>query len=279
MTDERWVGLLQRFRLADPGYKWSYCRKRYLPHHTFFLFTPLEKHHLISIMDNQMKPESRQPLDMAFERQRSSLSPDSLSCLFSGSKQARDNQRFLFSLIKSDPTLNSSISTSSPSPSPFSKDLLPFQSRMERFQSGQKTSVAYLELRNQQGLSKPDRDKLRLFTDVYLSVQVHESMGHPTLMNQSDENQWNQWKDNVINGKWIVSYAQTEIAHGSNLSGLRTTATLAKDGQSWIINTPEMSAGKAWIGGSGLSATVSAVYPFLWLHKSRKNYRSRNWIC
>lgn len=199
-------------------------------------------------------PEARQPLDMSYERQRSTLSPDSLSILFAGSLENRNQSRFLFNLLK-DSNRNSNSST----PSPFSKELLPFQSRTERFFSGQKTAVEYLKLRNREGLNKADRDKLRLFTDVYLSVQVHESMGHPTLMAQSNEQQWAEWKQNVLNGRWIVCYAQTEIAHGSQLNGLRTTATLSKDGENWIINTPEGSAGKAWIGGAGLSATVSKI--------------------
>ncbi len=100
---------------------------------------------------------------------------------------------------------------------------------------------------------------MRLYTDEYLPIQVAESMAQPTLMRQASQEQWAEWGPMVRSGRWLGCYMQTELAHGSNLSALRTTATLDLDKDEWIINTPEPSAGKVWIGGSGLTATYGVV--------------------
>lgn len=92
-----------------------------------------------------------------------------------------------------------------------------------------------------------------------LSFQVAESMAQPTLMRQASQEQWAEWGPMVRSGRWLGCYMQTELAHGSNLSALRTTATLDMDTDEWVINTPEPSAGKVWIGGSGLTATYGVV--------------------
>lgn len=95
-------------------------------------------------------------------------------------------------------------------------------------------------------------------------------MGHPTVERQSSEEQWRAWGPLIESGRWLLCYAQTEAAHGSNLSGLRTTATFVEPGKGmgsqdgdddgeWEIHTPEPSASKMWIGGSGSTATHAVV--------------------
>lgn len=137
----------------------------------------------------------------------------------------------------------------------FDKTQRPFQGRLERFMKGQAIALEYFKLRNRYGLPKEDRDQLRLFLDEYITLQVHESMGHPTTQNQGSDEQWAEWGPNISSGRWLLCYAQTELAHGSNLSGLGTTATFCREADQWEIHTPTMSASKTWIGGSGSTAT------------------------
>lgn len=196
---------------------------------------------------NSTKPEDLQPLDMQRERSRCSFDRDGMTCIFAGTKTARDRSRWLLSLLKNH------------SENIFDKQKRPFQGRTERFLIGQKIALEYFQLRNQFGLPKEDRDLLRLFLDEYITLQVHESMGHPTVQNQSSQEQWKEWGPKISSGQYLVSYAQTEMAHGSALAGLRTTATFCADSDEWEINTPEPSAGKLWIGGSGSSATHAIV--------------------
>ena len=105
-------------------------------------------------------------------------------------------------------------------------------------------------------LSKESTDIFKTLVDDYIPVSLHESMGAPTLLNFSDDRQKSEWGPLVRQGRWLVSYAQTEMAHGSFLGGLRTTATLDRKTDEWVIHTPEMSAGKVgkrqgayWLAG------------------------------
>lgn len=55
-------------------------------------------------------------------------------------------------------------------------------------------------------------------------------------------------------------FGMTELAHGSNVMGLETTATFDKANDEFIINTPHIGATKWWIGGAAHSATHCTVY-------------------
>ncbi|KAK6455121.1 acyl-coenzyme a oxidase [Scheffersomyces xylosifermentans] len=55
-------------------------------------------------------------------------------------------------------------------------------------------------------------------------------------------------------------FAMTELAHGSNVMGLETTATFDQDTDEFVINTPHIGATKWWIGGAAHSATHTTVY-------------------
>ena len=52
----------------------------------------------------------------------------------------------------------------------------------------------------------------------------------------------------------------TELAHGSNVQGIETTATFDKETDEFVINTPHIGATKWWIGGAAHSATHCTVY-------------------
>ncbi|KAK6204645.1 acyl-coenzyme A oxidase 4 [Scheffersomyces amazonensis] len=55
-------------------------------------------------------------------------------------------------------------------------------------------------------------------------------------------------------------FAMTELAHGSNVMGIETTATYDKENEEFVINTPHIGATKWWIGGAAHSATHAATY-------------------
>ena len=55
------------------------------------------------------------------------------------------------------------------------------------------------------------------------------------------------------------AYSQTEIGHGSDISGLETTATFDADTDEFIIHTPSIKATKWWPGSVGCYATHSVV--------------------
>lgn len=176
----------------------------------------------MSIDDSTLKPEELQPLDMKRERERCSFDVDGMTCIFAGNRTSRDRSRWLMSLLENHPE------------KVFDKTNRPFQGRTERFMTGQKIALEYFQIRNRFGLPKEDRDLLRLYLDEYITLQVHESMGHPTVQNQASEQQWKEWGPKIASGKYLVSYAQTEMAHGSALAGLRTTAKFCPESDEWV---------------------------------------------
>jgi hypothetical protein len=52
-----------------------------------------------------------------------------------------------------------------------------------------------------------------------------------------------------LNPSIISSFGMTELAHGSNVAGLETTATFDEKTDEFVIHTPHVGATKWWIGG------------------------------
>ncbi|KAL7416641.1 putative acyl-coenzyme A oxidase I [Mrakia frigida] len=74
--------------------------------------------------------------------------------------------------------------------------------------------------------------------------------------------QFNYWIEKGVLGLngVIGCFAMTELAHGSNVAGLETTATYDSHSDEFIIHTPHIGATKWWIGGAASTATHSSVF-------------------
>lgn len=200
----------------------------------------------------KVNPAKQQPLDLEAERKKCTFAKDkeALSVLYHGGEMARQKKRWLAELLSSDPA--------------FDKSDVYFMSRTERFLRAHRMSKRYFEIRNREGLDKDERDWLRILLDDYIPVSVHESMGEPTLKSQCSPEQYEKWGHMAEAGRILVCYAQTEMAHGSNLSGLATTATFDRASDEWVINTPDVEGdfsphAKFWIGVLGKTATHAIV--------------------
>jgi len=81
-----------------------------------------------------------------------------------------------------------------------------------------------------------------------------------TLTNMCDDEQAKKWLPMVRNFRWMGCYAQTELGHGSDVSGLETTATFDKATDEFIIHTPSITAAKWWPGDLGHNSSHAVVF-------------------
>jgi len=58
----------------------------------------------------------------------------------------------------------------------------------------------------------------------------------------------------------IGCYAQTELGHGSNVSGLETTAKYDEKTETFTIHSPTIRAAKFWPGALGRHANYAVVF-------------------
>lgn len=104
---------------------------------------------------------------------------------------------------------------------------------------------------------KSEIDQMLLYEEIQdmLPDSVHRLMFIVTLENLGTEEQKNKWLKDAKNYRIIGTYAQTELGHGSSLTGLETTAIYIKKDDEFEINTPSPFSVKYWPGGLGRTAT------------------------
>lgn len=130
--------------------------------------------------------------------------------------------------------------------------------RTERYTRACERGEIFVKIVRENKIPFEERTWLSLMLGEDLFLLLHNVMFLPSLMNQADEEQQSWWVAKALNYEIIGTYAQTEITHGSNVRGLKTTATYDESlygGQGgWHVHSPSLDAAKWWPGGLAKSA-------------------------
>ena len=100
---------------------------------------------------------------------------------------------------------------------------------------------------------------------------VHLGLFTNAIRSGATANQFNYWlQKGIFSARGIYGcFGMTELAHGSNVAGLETTATFDENTDEFIIHTPNIGATKWWIGGAAHSATHCTVFAQLIVNGKR----------
>jgi acyl-CoA oxidase len=132
-------------------------------------------------------------------------------------------------------------------------DDLWYITRGERYTRACERARLFVKIVRENQIEWDERTWLSVMLGEDLFLLLHNVMFTPTIMNQADNEQQGWWLAKAMNYEILGTYAQTEITHGSNVRGLRTTATfderLYEGDGGWIVHTPRLEASKWWPGG------------------------------
>ena len=101
--------------------------------------------------------------------------------------------------------------------------------------------------------------------EFFLSAQMFGS----TILTGSNSEKLMDIAMATKNLEVIGCFALTELAHGSNSKGIKTTATYDPKKSQFILNTPDLEATKCWVGNLGKMATHALVYAQLYTPDGR----------
>jgi acyl-CoA oxidase len=87
----------------------------------------------------------------------------------------------------------------------------------------------------------------------------------PLLENACNEEQRKLFLEPARRHEFASAYAQTEMAHGTDVQKLETTATYDPETEEFVLNSPNIpSSLKWWPGGLGKAASMAVLMAQLW---------------
>ncbi|XP_046810094.1 probable peroxisomal acyl-coenzyme A oxidase 1 [Lucilia cuprina] len=101
-------------------------------------------------------------------------------------------------------------------------------------------------------------------------LSTHITMFVDVIKGQGTPEQIEKWGKAAENCNIIGTYAQTELAHGTNVRGIQTRADYDRNTEEFVLNTPCLQAYKWWPGGLGHTANHAMVVAQLYIDGQHK---------
>ena len=186
------------------------------------------------------------------ERDGSDVSTDALSRLLYGGSSRLARLRAVWARVEADPV--------------FDKSRRPHLNHVERYVDAcrkvRRFGEIVAETRAAAGreLTLDEIYELYLPIDENLPLDVHLSMFIPLMELHTDAEQRQRWLEKSLRFEMIGAYAQTELAHGSNVRGIETLATFLPQEDAFDLHSPTLTSTKWWPGGLGKTCTHAVVY-------------------
>ena len=186
--------------------------------------------------------------DIAKERANSKLDTEQLTCLLYGGEMIVQRKRKISKLIAQDPELHVAG--------------YEFLSREEKYDLASKLTVYSIKTKFPQlGITHPLEQAMFFREVIGISppVDFTERIFFNTVKGQGTQEQKDKWLPLAATAKILTCYAQTELAHGTFIRGLETTATYDPSREEFVIHSPTLTSTKWWSGSLGIMATHAIV--------------------
>ncbi|KAI0341183.1 acyl-CoA oxidase [Trametopsis cervina] len=190
-------------------------------------------------------PHEQAHTDLLEERRRTTLDIPQLREYLHGGKDQWELHDEIVKLMSSDPV--------------FSKARWIYMSRPERYKNVLRMIHRVHELQDKHKWSQAQFKKAISLLDETHPYTLHQIAFEPVFTSQASPELLEQYGDLVANAGIIGCYLQTELAHGSSLVSLETTATYLPATREFELHSPTFTARKWWIGGAGRFATHGVV--------------------
>lgn len=202
-------------------------------------------------VNSSAPPNPKQAIQV--ERESATFNIDEMNYFLEGSKERSDEVAYFVQQMERDPIL-----AASPKMYDMSKDEI-------RELTARKIDrlSRYIEVDSLDSLERRLSIISMFDPHLHTRIGVHLGLFIGCLRGNGTFDQMSFWalkKETAFVKNVYGCFAMTELAHGSNVAGLETTATFDIEEDQFVINTPHIGATKWWIGGAAHSATHAAVY-------------------
>ncbi|KAJ7153204.1 peroxisomal oxidase [Mycena filopes] len=141
----------------------------------------------------------------------------------------------------------------------FDKSKRVFATRKELYIRGQMLTNRTYELQDIHNWTTEDTNLALSVADEGYSIGLHNVAFEPVFRLQASPELFAQYAGLIATKGIIGCYLQTELAHGTNVSRLETTATYIPETREFEIHSPTLTSTKWWIGALGKTATHGVV--------------------